>query len=204
MSIVVPSPPDAERLPSGANASAWVLRTPPAPAAMPRPLSGNDLAAAAVSIAKKPHIGQNPKYGTGAGTRLRREIAMNGVAKALLKAASVIVLLSGGLLLLPSPASAQFPFPNIQFRVPYYGGGGGGGGHYRSRHHKAHERRSHGEPDEDEPAEHAKSAPQPQPMSAPVKDTPPAQPAESQPPAPQGGAAPPKPADEEPSFSPSR
>ncbi len=124
---------------------------------------------------------------------------MHGAAKALLKSASVIALLSGGLLLLPSPASAQFPFPNIQFRVPYVGGGGGSG-NYRTRHHKAHERRSHGHPDdEDEPAEHGKSTPQP--LSAPMKDTPPAQ-------LPQGGGsspAPPQPAGgDEPTFSPSR
>ena len=117
---------------------------------------------------------------------------MHGLAKALLKSASVIALLSG-CLLLPSAASAQFGFPGIQFRVPYMGGGGGG--HYRSRHHKVHERRSKGDPDDKEPAEHDKSSPQP--LSAPIKDTP----------APQGGGsgAPSKPAGgEEPSFSPSR
>lgn len=115
---------------------------------------------------------------------------MHGATKALLKTASVIALLSGWLLL-PSPASAQFGFPNIQFRVPYMGGGGG---HYRTRHHKVHERRR-GHPEEDEePAEHEKSAPQP--LSAPIKDTQPA----------QGGSPPPgKPAGgEEPTFSPSR
>jgi hypothetical protein len=116
---------------------------------------------------------------------------MHGATKALLKAASVIALLLG-CLLVPSPASAQFGgFPNIQFRVPYMGGGGG---HYRTRHHKVHERRrSHPEEDE-EPAEHEKSSPQP--LSAPIKDTQP----------PQGGSpAPAKPAGgEEPLFAPSR
>ena|SRR5579872_6940444 len=121
---------------------------------------------------------------------------MRGIAKVLLKTASVIALLCAGLLLLPSPASAQFGFPGIQFRVPYIGGG-----HYRGRHHKSHEsrRRSHGDPEDTEPAEHAaqgngKSAPQQ--LSAPVKDTPSPQPA--------GAAAPPKPVGEEPAFSPSR
>ena len=128
---------------------------------------------------------------------------MHGMAKALLKSASVIALLSGSLLL-PSSASAQFGFPNIQFRVPYMGGGNGG--HYRTRHHKTtHEssrrdKRSNPE-EEEETTEHAqgngKSAPQP--LSAPLKDTPP--------PPPQGtaSAAPPKPpGNEEPAFSPSR
>ena len=125
---------------------------------------------------------------------------MHGAVRALLKSASVIALLSGCCLLLPSPASAQFPnFPGIQFRVPYMGGGGGG--HYRSRHHRTHESSRHhskSEPEEGEPEEHTaqgngKSAPQP--LSAPVKDTPP----------PAGvAAAPAKPAGEEPTFSPSR
>lgn len=130
---------------------------------------------------------------------------MHGVAKALLKSASVIALLWGGSLLLASAASAQFPIPNIQFRVPYIGGGGGGGGgHYRSRHHKAHERKTHGQPDEDnEPAEHEKSGPQQ--LSAPIKDTPPPQPAQP----PQGGGSPPAPPQpavsaDQPTFSPSR
>lgn len=124
---------------------------------------------------------------------------MQRAVNALLKSASVIALLSG-CLLLPSSASAQFGFPGIQFRVPYMGGGGGG--HYRSRHHKTHEssrHRSKSEPEEGEPEEHTaqgngKSAPQP--LSAPVKDTPP----------PQAGvaAAPAKPVGEEPTFSPSR
>jgi len=116
---------------------------------------------------------------------------MHGATKALLKSTSVIALLSG-CLLLPSPASAQFNFPGIQFRVPYMGGGGG---HYRTRHHKVHERRSKGDPDESEPAERNKSTPQP--LSAPMKDTPP--------PAGGGSPAPGKPAGgEEPTFSPSR
>ena len=116
---------------------------------------------------------------------------MHGATKALLKTASVIALLLG-CWLLPSPASAQFGFPNIQFRVPYMGGGGG---HYRSRRHKVHERRSKGHPEEDdEPAEREKSTPQP--LSAPVKDTQPAR---------GGSPAPAKPAGgEEPAFSPSR
>jgi hypothetical protein len=131
---------------------------------------------------------------------------MHGIAKALLRTASVTALLSGSLLL-PNSASAQFSFPGIQFRVPYVGGGGGG--HYRTRHHTTreasrhessrHERRSKSV-EEREPAEHTaqgngKSAPQP--LSAPLKETP----------APQGAgsAAPPKPAGgEEPTFSPSR
>lgn len=119
---------------------------------------------------------------------------MHGATKALLKTASVLALLSG-CLLLPSPASAQFGggFPGINFRVPYMGGGGG---HYRSHRHKVHERRSREKPDQDEPAEHDKSAPQP--LSAPIKDSPPP---------PQGGGSPGsgKPAGgEEPAFSPSR
>lgn len=125
--------------------------------------------------------------------RLPREIAMHGATKALLKSASVIALLSG-CFLLPSPASAQFGgFPGFQFRVPYMGGGGG---HYRTRHHKVHERRSRGHrEEEEEPAEHEKSAPQP--LSAPIKDT--------QPPAGTGSSAAAKPAGgEEPTFSPSR
>jgi hypothetical protein len=120
--------------------------------------------------------------------------AMHGATtKALLKSASVIALLCGGLLL-PSPASAQFNFPNIQFRVPYVGPGGHY--NYRTRHHKVHERKSRGhrEEEEEEPAEHEKSSPQP--LSAPIKDTRP--PAGGSPPAakPAGG--------EEPTFSPSR
>jgi hypothetical protein len=123
---------------------------------------------------------------------------MHGATKALLKTASVIALLSGSLLL-PSSASAQFNFPGIGFRVPYMGSGG----HYRGRHYRTHEtrhhKRSHEEPDDTDSAEHSaqsngKSAPQP--LSAPVKDTPPPQQAVS--------AAPPKPAGEEPTFSPSR
>lgn len=124
---------------------------------------------------------------------------MHGMAKALLKSASVIALLAG-CWLMPSAASAQFGFPGIQFRVPYMGGGGG---HYRSRHHRTHESSRHRsksgeeerEPEEEHTAQgNGKSAPQP--LSAPVKDTPP----------PQGtvSAAPAKPAGEEPTFSPSR
>ena len=112
--------------------------------------------------------------------------------KALLKSAAVIALLCGGLLL-PSPASAQFSFPNIQFRVPYMGHGGHY--NYRTRHHKVHERKSRGHrEEEEEPAEREKSSPQP--LSAPIKDTRP--PAGGSPPAakPAGG--------EEPTFSPSR
>lgn len=124
---------------------------------------------------------------------------MHGATKALLKSASVIALLAG-CWLVPSTASAQFGFPGITFRVPY--GGGGGGGHYRSRHHRTHEssrHRSKSGEEEQEPEEHTaqgngKSAPQP--LSAPVKDTPPPQGAVS--------AAPAKPAGEEPTFSPSR
>lgn len=122
---------------------------------------------------------------------------MHGMAKALLKSASVIALLSGSLLL-PNAASAQFGFPNIQFRVPYMGGGNGG--HYKTRRHKTtHEKRSNPE-EEEETTEHAqgngKSAPQP--LSAPLKDTPP-------PPQGSASAAPPKPpGGEEPAFSPSR
>lgn len=116
---------------------------------------------------------------------------MHGGTMALLKTASVIALLSG-CLLLPSPASAQFGFPNIQFRVPYMGGGGG---HYRSRRHKVHERRSKGDPEDSEPAEHEKSTPQP--LSAPIKDT---QPAKGGSPAPAAKPA----GGEEPMFSPSR
>jgi hypothetical protein len=122
---------------------------------------------------------------------------MHGVAKALLKTASVIALLSGSLLL-PGSASAQFGFPGIQFRVPYIGGG-----HYRGRHHKTHEssrheRRSRGEPEESESAEHNEqnNSKTPQPLSAPIKD--------AQPPQQAVTAAPPKPAGEEPTFSPSR
>jgi hypothetical protein len=123
---------------------------------------------------------------------------MHGATKALLRTASVIALLSGSLLL-PSSASAQFGIPGIQFRVPYIGDGG----HYRSRHHRTHESSRHErrsrEREEAEPDEHTargngKSAPQP--LSAPVKDTPPPQQAIS--------AAPAKPASEEPAFSPSR
>jgi hypothetical protein len=127
---------------------------------------------------------------------------MHVMARPLLKSASVIALLSGSLLL-PSAASAQFGFPNIQFRVPYMGGGNSG--HYRTRHHKTthelsrHEKRSNPE-EEEESTEHAqgngKSAPQA--LSAPLKDTPPP---------PQGSAsaaAPKPPGGEEPAFSPSR
>ncbi|GEM_PF-5117985 len=116
---------------------------------------------------------------------------MHGAMKALLKSAYGIALLLGCWLLLPSPASAQFGFPGIQFRVPYIGGP-----HYRTRHHKVHERRSRGHrEEEEEPAEHEKSAPQP--LSAPIKDTPP--------PAGTGSSAAAKPAGgEEPTFSPSR
>ena len=128
---------------------------------------------------------------------------MHVMARPLLKSASVIALLTGSLLLLPSSASAQFGFPNIQFRVPYMGGSNGG--HYRTRHHKTthessrHEKRSNPE-EEEETTEHAqgngKSAPQA--LSAPLKDTPP-------PPQGSASAAPPKPpGGEEPAFSPSR
>jgi len=125
-------------------------------------------------------------------------MTMHRTAKALLKSASVIALLSGSLLL-PSAASAQF-FPGIpQFRVPYMGGGNG---HYRSRHHRSHESSRHekrSKPEEEnEPAEHTAQGngkPAPQPLSAPIKDTQPAQPA---------AAASIKPAGEEPTFSPSR
>jgi hypothetical protein len=134
----------------------------------------------------------------GAGTRLREEIAMHGMAKALLKTASVIALLAGSLLM-PSAASAQFGFPGITFRVPYMGGG-----HYRNRHSRSHEvrhhKRSHEEPEETEPGEHTAQGDgkvAPQPSQAPVKDT--------QPPAAAAiPAAGPKPAGDEPTFSPSR
>jgi len=114
---------------------------------------------------------------------------MHGATKALLKSASVIALLSG-CLLLPGPASAQFGFPNIQFRVPHMGGGG----HYRTRHHKVHEKRRGHPEEDDEPAEREKSTPQP--LSAPIKDTQPAGGGSPVPAKPAGG--------EEPMFSPSR
>src|SRR6185437_2278058 len=110
----------------------------------------------AASIAKSRLIGQNSKYGTRSRRGSEGRFTMHRAANALLKSASVIALLSGCCLLLPSPASAQFPnFPGIQFRVPYMGGGGGG--HYRSRHHRTQEssrHRSKSEPEEGEPEEH--------------------------------------------------
>ncbi len=73
---------------------------------------------------------------------------MRGKAKSLLGTASVIAVLAGAAMLLPSTASAQINIPGIVFggmAHGYYGG------HYRGRRGRAHEtRRKEEHPAKDE------------------------------------------------------
>ncbi|MGD0024330.1 MAG: hypothetical protein ABSC37_06835 [Xanthobacteraceae bacterium] len=131
---------------------------------------------------------------------------MRGIGNSLLGTASVIVLLSGTLMLVPNEASAQF---NIEGLIGGAMGHGfyGGSRHRATRHGRVHEsskraREREDAKDEDSSDHDAKadSKPERRQLSAPSKD-------DSQASAPAATAGKPRPdnaQNDEPSFAPSR
>jgi hypothetical protein len=173
------------------------------------------------SIAKTRFIGQYPQYKSSkkAGIGSKRETAMHRFGKFSIWTAAGLVCVSG-LLLLPTPSSAQYI--NIEGMIrgalrgggiaPYNGGGGGGGGGGYVRHRASSgytSRHVRAQPKEQDPApvdrnkerdatqvESASSAPSTRTMSAPPPPPPPDTSARQTSAAPRGN--------DEPSFSPSR